>query len=72
MMLEDGHRRGDRCYDLGTGSHDTKQPWRTTVQASYRFTYFPAAGLAGATAVVESLAPPPASRRAGYCLLLRY
>ena len=42
MMLEDGHRRGDRCYDLGAGSHDTKQPWRTTVQASYRFTFFPA------------------------------
>jgi len=42
MMLEDGHRRGDRCYDFGTGSHDTKQAWRTSVQTSYRFTYFPA------------------------------
>ena len=42
MMFEDGHRRGDRCYDLGTGSHDTKQAWRTGVQTSYRFTYFPA------------------------------
>ncbi|MEI8371795.1 MAG: GNAT family N-acetyltransferase [Planctomycetota bacterium] len=42
MMLEDGHRRGDRCYDLGTGSHDTKQAWRTRVQTSYRFTFFPA------------------------------
>ncbi len=43
MMFEDGHHRGDRCYDLGTGSHDTKQAWRTSVQTSYRFTYFSAA-----------------------------
>ena len=42
MMLEDGHRRGDRCYDLGTGSHDSKQAWRTGLQTSYRFTFFPA------------------------------
>ena len=41
LMLEDGHRRGDRCYDLGTGSHDTKQAWRTSVKSSYRFTFFP-------------------------------
>ena len=41
MMLEDGLRRGDRCYDLGTGSHDTKLAWRTSVQTSYRFTFFP-------------------------------
>jgi CelD/BcsL family acetyltransferase involved in cellulose biosynthesis len=44
-MLEDGHRRGDRSYDLGTGSHDTKHPWRTNVQTSYRFTFFPALDL---------------------------
>jgi CelD/BcsL family acetyltransferase involved in cellulose biosynthesis len=42
MMLEDGHRRGDRFYDLGTGSHETKRAWRTKVQTSFRFTYFPA------------------------------
>ncbi len=42
MMLEDGHRRGDRAYDLGTGSHDIKRAWRTSVQTSYRFSYFPA------------------------------
>ena len=42
MMLEDGHRRGDRCYDLGTGSHDTKQAWRTSMRTSYRFTFFSA------------------------------
>ena len=42
MMLEDGHHRGDRFYDLGTGSHDAKQAWRTGVQTSYRFTFFPA------------------------------
>jgi len=41
MMLEDGHRRGDRGYDLGTGSHNAKQAWRTCVQTSYRFTFFP-------------------------------
>jgi CelD/BcsL family acetyltransferase involved in cellulose biosynthesis len=41
LMLEDGHHRGDRTYDLGAGSHDTKQAWRTGLQASYRFTYFP-------------------------------
>lgn len=45
MMLEDGHRRGDRSYDLGTGSHDIKQPWQTNFQTSYRFTYFPALAL---------------------------
>jgi CelD/BcsL family acetyltransferase involved in cellulose biosynthesis len=42
LMLEDGHRRGDRCYDLGTGSHDIKEDWRTSVRTSYRFTFFPA------------------------------
>lgn len=42
MMLEDGQRRGDRSYDLGTGSHDIKRAWRTSVQTSYRFTFFPA------------------------------
>jgi len=42
LMLEDGQRRGDRCYDLGTGSHDAKQAWRTNLQVSYRFTFFPA------------------------------
>jgi CelD/BcsL family acetyltransferase involved in cellulose biosynthesis len=41
LMLQDGHRRGDRFYDLGTGDHDTKAPWRTSVRASYRFTFFP-------------------------------
>lgn len=41
MMLEDGHRRGDRCYDLGTGSYDVKEPWRTSLQTSYRYTFFP-------------------------------
>jgi len=42
MMLEDGHRRGDRCYDFGTGSHSSKRAWRTSVRTSYRFTFFPA------------------------------
>jgi CelD/BcsL family acetyltransferase involved in cellulose biosynthesis len=42
LMLEDGHRRGDRLYDLGTGDQSAKAPWRTAVRTSYRFTYFPA------------------------------
>jgi CelD/BcsL family acetyltransferase involved in cellulose biosynthesis len=41
LMLEDGHRRGDRLCDLGTGDEQTKAPWRTSARASYRFTYFP-------------------------------
>src|SRR5208337_4686720 len=45
MMLQDGLQRGDRCYDLGVGSHDTKQPWRTHLQTSYRFTFFPVLAL---------------------------
>ena len=41
-MVEDGFRRGDRCYDLGVGSLEVKRPWQTSVAASYRFTHFPA------------------------------
>jgi CelD/BcsL family acetyltransferase involved in cellulose biosynthesis len=41
LMLEDGHRRGDRLYDLGTGDPASKAPWRTSARASYRFTFFP-------------------------------
>jgi hypothetical protein len=41
LMLEDGHRRGDRLYDLGTGGQSTKAAWRTSARANYRFTYFP-------------------------------
>jgi CelD/BcsL family acetyltransferase involved in cellulose biosynthesis len=40
LMLEDGYQRGDRVYDLGTGSHSSKLPWRTGMQTSYRFSYF--------------------------------
>ena len=43
LMLEDGHRRGDRLYDLGTGDDQSKAVWRTCSRASYRFTFFPAA-----------------------------
>ena len=45
LMLEDGHRRGDRLYDLGTGDQQAKAAWRTSVRTSYRFTYFPALAL---------------------------
>jgi CelD/BcsL family acetyltransferase involved in cellulose biosynthesis len=41
MMLEDGLRRGDRCYDLGVGSLDTKRHWQTSEATSFRFTHFP-------------------------------
>ncbi len=41
LMLEDGHRRGDRLYDLGTGDPSSKAAWRTSLRSSYRFTYFP-------------------------------
>jgi hypothetical protein len=40
-MLDDGHGRGDRLYDLGRNDLPTKAPWRTQARASYRFTYFP-------------------------------
>jgi CelD/BcsL family acetyltransferase involved in cellulose biosynthesis len=43
LMLEDGHGRGDRGYDLGTGDVPSKSPWRTSLRANYRFTHFPAA-----------------------------
>ena len=29
--VEDGFRRGDRCYDLGVGSLEVKRPWQTSV-----------------------------------------
>ena len=41
-MLEDGFRRGDSCYDLGVGYHDSKRHWQTGLATSYRFTHFPA------------------------------
>jgi CelD/BcsL family acetyltransferase involved in cellulose biosynthesis len=41
MMLEDGARLGDRSYDLGVGSSESKTSWQTGVSASYRYTYFP-------------------------------
>ena len=28
MMLEDGHKRGDRFYDLGVGSSESKESWQ--------------------------------------------
>ncbi len=42
LMLEDGHGRGDRLYDFGTGDQHSKTHWRTSVRAIYRFTHFPA------------------------------
>ena len=73
MVLEDGHRRGDRYYDLGAGSHDTKQAWRTSIQTSYRFTFFPASvfrrnccgGIAGSAAGFMANTTLRALRRIG-------
>ncbi len=42
MMLEDGFRRQDKCYDLGAGSLDCKRHWLTRLATCYRYTHFPA------------------------------
>jgi CelD/BcsL family acetyltransferase involved in cellulose biosynthesis len=43
MVLEDSFRRGDRSYDMGAGSLDSKRPWQTSLATSYRYTHFPLA-----------------------------
>jgi CelD/BcsL family acetyltransferase involved in cellulose biosynthesis len=42
MILEDSFRRGDRLYDLGVGSLESKRHWQTAPVTSYRYTHFPA------------------------------
>jgi hypothetical protein len=43
MILEDSFRRGDHTYDMGVGSLECKQHWRTSIVASHRYTHFPLA-----------------------------
>lgn len=44
-MIEDGFARGDHTFDLGPGSLDCKKPWQTSVETSYRYTYFAPGGV---------------------------
>lgn len=39
-MIEDGFARGDHTFDLGPGALDCKRPWQTSLETSYRYTYF--------------------------------
>jgi CelD/BcsL family acetyltransferase involved in cellulose biosynthesis len=39
-MLQDGFERGDHTFDLGPASSECKKPWQTSVETSYRYTYF--------------------------------
>lgn len=43
-MMEDSFARGDHTFDLGPGSLDCKRPWQTSVETSYRYTYFAPGG----------------------------
>lgn len=40
LMLEGGHARGDRHYDLGAGAIESKRYWITAEATSYRLTHF--------------------------------
>ncbi|HVX12554.1 MAG TPA: GNAT family N-acetyltransferase [Pirellulales bacterium] len=39
-MLEDSFARGDHRFDLGPASLKCKRPWQTSVETSYRYTFF--------------------------------
>jgi len=41
MLVEDSFRRGDRVFDMGVGSLESKRPWQTHLATSYRYTHFP-------------------------------
>lgn len=43
LALEDSFRRGDRRYDLGADSPESRRDWPTSVLTSFRYTHFPAA-----------------------------
>ena len=40
-MLRDSFDRGDKVFDLGVGSLETKRIWQTAVVNSYRYTHYP-------------------------------
>lgn len=39
-MLEDSFARGDHTFDLGPASLACKKPWQTSLETSFRYTYF--------------------------------
>ena len=41
LLLEDGFRRGDHRYDMGTRPFRCKRQWQTSRLTSYRYTHFP-------------------------------
>jgi CelD/BcsL family acetyltransferase involved in cellulose biosynthesis len=41
-MLKDSFERGDHTFDLGEASLNWKKPWQTSVESSYRYTYYAA------------------------------
>jgi CelD/BcsL family acetyltransferase involved in cellulose biosynthesis len=44
-VLEDSFARGDRVYDMGVGSPESKRPFQTSVVPIGRFSHFPATPL---------------------------
>jgi CelD/BcsL family acetyltransferase involved in cellulose biosynthesis len=40
-LLQDSCARGDRLLDLGLGDYEFKRRFRTEVQASYSYAYYP-------------------------------
>jgi CelD/BcsL family acetyltransferase involved in cellulose biosynthesis len=39
-MIEDSFARDDHTFDFGPGELDRKRPWQTSLETSYRYTYF--------------------------------
>lgn len=46
-MIEDSFDRGDRAIDMGAGDYAFKRQFRTGVQQSHRYTYYPWTALRG-------------------------
>ena len=69
MMLEDGHRRGDRYYRPRHGQSRHQASMANQRPDQLPLYLLPRAGLSGTTAVVEPLAPPSPAWRTRHCLL---
>jgi CelD/BcsL family acetyltransferase involved in cellulose biosynthesis len=41
LMFQDSFARGDKLFDLGPGSLESKRRWITRTASSYRFTHYP-------------------------------
>ncbi|MGH7138193.1 MAG: GNAT family N-acetyltransferase, partial [Pirellulales bacterium] len=54
-ILEDSFARGDHTFDLGPSSLACKKPWQTSVETSYRYTYFAPGARAQALRVKSQL-----------------